>query len=906
MTTRITVLLAIFLAVFTLGVSAQTQTGTVEGRVADEQGGVLPGVTVTLTGRQGSQTTVTDSSGEYRFVGLTPGIYEVRAELAGFTTQAVQNIDVGLGKTLQVPLALKVGGLAESVEVTANASSIDTTSAASDNSLSQELLANMPINMGNFNAATSLLNYAPGVNSSSAFGGDSSYGNSLLIDGVDTRDPEGGSAWVFFNYNIVEEVQVGGVGAPAEYGGFSGAVVNTITKSGGNSYSGLFEYRHTNDGLASSNISDENLELNPSLGNANVLKKLNDYTVQLGGPFSKDRAFWWASVQRYAFEQDPVGPRTIQTEVSPRYNGKVTFQLTPNDTLIGSFQYDNYNVTGRAGFPGSTFSTDRQTVRQDSPEAVWNAQYRKVFGSNTFLEAKFTGYWGYYYLDPVDKTPARYDGDTGEYTGGAGYYYYADRARNQVNVSLSKYAEAYGRHNFKFGMEIERSKSRSRSEYMDNVYYYDLGGEPYLAYSGLNYDIDGRNKRESYYAQDAWQIGRLTANLGIRLDHIRGYSPNDDETVYTPKLGWGPRLGFAYDLLGKGTTVLKGFWGRYFEGASFNPWQRATSGYQDSVSYEVLPNGTLVEFDRVPSLIYGIDDDIDHLGLDEATLAFEQQLRRDMRFAVTGIWRDYGNFINSVYPAARYTTTSVTNRLTNQPMTLYRWANRSTTDEDVFIRNVKGFQYLDGNGNPFATLDPTRNYKGVMFVLTKSYSNRWNGQFSYVWSKVEGTVSNGGTTSVTGSFFENPNTSLVNSDGLMGLDRTHEWKLFGGYTIPWIEVALNAYYRAISGTTYQADMSVSGSTLNRSGSTTVYLEPRGSRRLDMLHQVDLRIDKSFRVDVHRFGVFLDFQNLFNNDTITGVQTRYPTRTISGNVVNFESPTAIQLGRQITFGGRWTF
>ena len=153
--------------------------------------------------------------------------------------------------------------------------------------MSQELLASMPINIGNFNSATSLLNYAPGVNGSSAFGGDSSYGNSLLIDGVDTRDPEGGSAWVFFNFNIVEEVQVGGIGAAAEYGGFSGAVVNTITKSGGNMYSGLFEARHTNDGLASDNIPEDALELNPALGNTNVLTKLNDYTVQLGGPLAQ-------------------------------------------------------------------------------------------------------------------------------------------------------------------------------------------------------------------------------------------------------------------------------------------------------------------------------------------------------------------------------------------------------------------------------------------------------------------------------------------------------------------------------------------------------------------------------------------------------------------------------------------
>ena len=56
--------------------------------------------------------------------------------------------------------------------------------------------------------------------------------------------------------------------------------------------------------------------------------------MQLGGPISRDKAFWWASVQRYSFEQDPAGTRTKSTEISPRYNGKLTFNLTPNDVLV--------------------------------------------------------------------------------------------------------------------------------------------------------------------------------------------------------------------------------------------------------------------------------------------------------------------------------------------------------------------------------------------------------------------------------------------------------------------------------------------------------------------------------------------------------------------------------------------
>lgn len=933
---RMTVILAVLLALVATGVSAQSLVGTINGKVVDEQGAVLPGVTVTLTGRQGAVPTVTDERGEFRFVGLNPGVYEVKAELAGFTPRTESGVDVAIGRNIAVNFTLKVGGLTETVEVTGSAATIDITSTATDNSLSSDLLQNMPINMGNFNAATSLLNYTPGVNGGSGFGGDASYGNALLIDGVDTRDPEGGSAWVFFNFNIVEEVQVGGLGAPAEYGGFSGAVVNTITKSGGNKYAGLFEGRYTGKDLAGKNISDENLRLNPALGSANVMNKLTDYTVQLGGPLKKDKVFWWFSAQRYSIDQDPTGPRTKSTEISPRYNAKLTFQLTPNDTLTFSGQYDNYNVTGRLGLVSTASATDLDTVQQDSPEAIWNAQYRKVFGSSTFLEAKMTGYWGYYYLDPVDPAPYHYDTGTGAESGGAGYYYQADRGRNQANISLSQFVDFYGSHNFKFGAEFERSKSWSRFGYMD-AYYYDYYGEPYYAFNS-SYDIDGRNKRESLYAQDQWRVGRLTANLGLRLDRIRGNSPKADKDVYTPKLALGPRIGAAFDLTGKGSTVAKGFWGRYYEGASFNPWQRATPGYSDTLYYDVI-NGQKIEFDRVPPLIYGIcsgdslpaacgGKEITHLGLDEFNVALEHQLRRDMRVSVTYINRKYKNFINSVAPLARWSRTSVnlpawpsdlgTDPLASLPrsLSLYRWDNRTASNEDFVIRNTEGFQYLGSDGSVLATFDPYRDYNGVMAVLTKSYSNRWQAQVSYVWSKTEGNVSNGGTTSVTGSVFENPTRSLINTDGLMPTDRTHEVKVFAGVQIPKIEVSLNAYYRAITGLPYQPYINVARSALGTSGSLNIPLVPYSNDyRYDLFQQIDLRAEKTFNIDVHRFGVFVDVQNLLNQDIITGIQRRYPSSTLGyvdanneaqSAVVKYGSPTSIQAPRQITFGGRWSF
>jgi len=928
--------LALLVLFAALPVAAQSLTGTVSGTVRDEQGLVLPGVNITLSGKTGDRLALSGPDGEFRFAGVAPGTYSVTAELSGFSPKRQDNVQVTIGRVAPVPLVLNVGGLTDAIEVLGDSQVIDVSSSATDNDLSQDMLFNMPIRPDN--AATDLLNYLPGINDGSAFGSNSDYGNALLLDGVDTRDPEGGSAWTFFNFNIVDEVQVGGIGAPAEYGAYTGAVVNTLTKSGGNRFSGLFDAYYTKSNLFSDNVTDADIVANPALASSAVTNKRLDLTAQLGGPIIQDKLFFFLSAQRFEDDVNPSGPRTSSTEVSPRFNTKVTWQPSPSDNVAFNFQWDYYNVTGRPSI-GSSLDTDATTVNQDSPESYWGVQWRHLFGSRTFMEVKYFGWWGYYYLDPDEPVSIGFDGTTSAYDGGAWYYYYADRGRNQVNASLSHYAEAFGKHDLKFGLELERSTVRSQYGYNQGLYYYDYTSyypaRQYLAYS-YGYDIEGRNERASFYLQDSWMpTERLTINAGVRLDLDRGISPILNETVYSTN-NWAPRVGFAWDLTGDNRTVVKGHYGQYYDGIYFAMYSSAVPGFEPFVGYEYDPNGPVCgalgncfsEWGSFPSPTARIEPNIKHPRVDEWTVGIERAITNDLRFSATGIWRSDKNMQGTVYPDARWQADTVfvsedgnDPSLNGAPVNVFQWTNIDESENNYLLTNPDGFQYLAPDGSVAATARAERTYKSLMLVLDKRYSNRWSARVSYVYSQSEGTINNTSTSTFSDwrVFWQTPTISTVNTFGPASLTIPHELKVFGSYQIPKIEVSLNGYYRYLSGTAYAAYQRFSSSEINYPSSRgrQPYIEPRGDRRLDSLSILDLRIEKSFRLGEGNgtLGVYADIQNMFNAGTADDVNDRYPEASVAllddeGAVetapIEFRAPTRIIRPRRWLFGARWSF
>jgi hypothetical protein len=225
-----------------LPAAAQEQTGQINGTVKDTSGAVLPGVTVealSLATGAVASSVVTDGAGVYRFIGLRPGKYEISAKLQGFTTTKSQPVDLRLGQVLAVELALAVGGVAETVSVTAESPLIDTKQNMRQSNIRDEQINLLPHGRD----FTSLVTQAPGANSESKLGGLSIDGasageNRYIIDGIETTDLQDGTSGKNLNVDLVEEVQVKSSGYTAEYGGAMGGVINTVTKSGTNDFHG--------------------------------------------------------------------------------------------------------------------------------------------------------------------------------------------------------------------------------------------------------------------------------------------------------------------------------------------------------------------------------------------------------------------------------------------------------------------------------------------------------------------------------------------------------------------------------------------------------------------------------------------------------------------------------------------
>src|SRR5450755_989663 len=295
-------LVARFMALFALllivSVSALAQTtASLTGTVTTDRAD-LPGATVTITSPalQGDRTTVTGPNGDYNFAGLPPGVYSVKFELSGMQ-QVTKSANVRLGETVRADADLKVSSVAEAITVTAAAPSVLETPQVTT-SLTREEVESLPIGR----TIAQRIQLAPGLNNDgpnnqTSIQGAPTYDNLYMVNGVVVNDSIRGQPEDLFIEDAVQETTLITGGISAEYGRFTGGVVNTITKSGGNEFSGSIRDNLTDPSYTKLTSFKDPISGVAQPKNADIHS--NQYEGTLGGYLLRDRLWFFGAGRKF-------------------------------------------------------------------------------------------------------------------------------------------------------------------------------------------------------------------------------------------------------------------------------------------------------------------------------------------------------------------------------------------------------------------------------------------------------------------------------------------------------------------------------------------------------------------------------------------------------------------------------
>jgi outer membrane receptor protein involved in Fe transport len=406
---------------------AQT-TGMVDGVVTDQSNTPLPGVSVELAGPrlQGVRTTVTTANGVYRFPSVPPGAYTITASLPGLG-KVEKKATVTLDATASVTLQLTMTASAE-VTVTGQAPIVDTTSTTTGSSYSAKVIDKLPLDR----------NYAevvflqPGTQADfgdtqgrslgiSLYGSTSSE-NLFLIDGINTNNVLKGMQGKDINSEFIEDVEVKAGGYQAEYGRNTGAVINVITKSGGNEFhGGVFGY-YNDTGMRAEpqNGLPPNYDTPQysQTGDAQFFNYVDSKNVRqewgmdLGGFLWKDRIWFFGAYNRVQVNQtlqtlDPTNAETFGVQfpnsyVENKYAGKITLNLAQSTTLVGSYFSDAQTQNGVILPPPTSLIAPSYAGRRDTGGPDYGARLNQLFGASGLLSLQYGRHADRYATTPID------------------------------------------------------------------------------------------------------------------------------------------------------------------------------------------------------------------------------------------------------------------------------------------------------------------------------------------------------------------------------------------------------------------------------------------------------------------------------------------------------------------------
>ncbi|MCI0602033.1 TonB-dependent receptor [bacterium] len=649
-------------------VYAAETTANIIGTVYDDKDAAIPGVTITAVNAATNFTRVTTSEagGFFRVALLPPGTYTVTVEIAGFAKEVRKGIELTLGKEIIQDFHLRLAAAGEIVEVTGVTPLIDATKSQLGETLSAESIENLPLNGRDY---TQLSLLAPGVKPVTLgnygqfqIGGQRGDAVNYTIDGAENNFSYTNEGRTLFTQEGIQEFQILTNRFSAEYGRATGGVINVISKSGTNDFHGNGFFFFRPDELDAADFFADQRGVDFPVDQ-------QQGGVTLGGPIKRDETFFF-----FAFEQvnrdgslsvtpvdrfpDGVRPKPIDLSL---FTGKIDHQLNEDHSMV--FRY-NFQDRSEAGFYAGGSYVDGVVTEANSHSLAISEN--AVLSNDSYNEILIQ-YGRHLREDTVEGTgPAQYR--FADLTSVTGHHYCCPQRfeENRIEI-LDNFTKVFptekGEHTVKFGGDyIHINSDIIFAQYFGGGYFFNTdqpfdrdNPDTYPTYFFIGVG-DPRNENTNHqfsaFVQDDWRVNdRLTLNLGLRYD-IETFNGTETpvplgggtdivlgEIPDTDTNNISPRLGFTYDWGGKGTTILRGGYGRYYKPILHNVYNNAL--LFDGAQYAVkaitdpdvlrdiccgLPDPSLFEdtgFDIRPM------ESADVAFTDQISIGFQQELARD-------------------------------------------------------------------------------------------------------------------------------------------------------------------------------------------------------------------------------------------------------------------------------------